>query len=69
MYSRMYVGEIVTLPLVRFHYFRLESDFTPHKQLKEEAESVMQQLMTMVQYTAVSFTSWCNIYFLFSLVM
>lgn len=37
--------------------FRLESDFTPHKQLKEEAESVMQQLMNMVQYTAVSINS------------
>lgn len=37
--------------------FRLESDFTPLKQLKEEAESVMQQLMNMVQYTAVSINS------------
>lgn len=34
------------------YFEKLESDFTPHKQLKEEAESVMQQLMTMVQYTA-----------------
>lgn len=27
---------------------------TPHKQLKEEAETVMLHLMTLVQYTAVS---------------
>ncbi|KAL3513566.1 hypothetical protein ACH5RR_026283 [Cinchona calisaya] len=31
---------------------KLESDFMPHKQLKEEAETVMQQLMTFVQHTA-----------------
>jgi len=34
--------------------FRLGSELTPQKQLKEEAEMVMQQLMTFVQYTAVS---------------
>jgi len=34
--------------------FRLGSELTPQKQLKEEAEIVMQQLMTFVQYTAVS---------------
>ncbi|KAE9611384.1 hypothetical protein Lalb_Chr06g0161921 [Lupinus albus] len=31
---------------------RLGSELTPQKQLKEEAEMVMQQLMTFVQYTA-----------------
>lgn len=36
--------------------YRLETDFTPYKQLKEEAETVMQQLMTLVQHTAVSVT-------------
>ncbi|CAN4099901.1 unnamed protein product [Withania somnifera] len=34
------------------YFEKLESEFTPHKQLKEEAETVMLQLMTMVQYTA-----------------
>lgn len=34
------------------YFEKLESDFTPHKQLKEEAETVMQQLMTLVQHTA-----------------
>jgi len=34
--------------------FRLGSELTPQNQLKEEAEMVMQQLMTFVQYTAVS---------------
>ena len=34
--------------------FRLGTELTPQKQLKEEAEMVMQQLMTFVQYTAVS---------------
>lgn len=34
------------------YFEKLESDFTPHKQLKEEAEIVMQQLMTLVQHTA-----------------
>lgn len=33
---------------------RLGSELTPQKQLKEDAEVTMQQLMTMVQYTAVS---------------
>ena len=37
-----------------FMMFRLGSELTPQKQLKEEAEIVMQQLMTLVQYTAVS---------------
>ncbi|CAI9778134.1 unnamed protein product [Fraxinus pennsylvanica] len=34
------------------YFEKLEFDFTPHKQLKEEAETVIQQLMTFVQYTA-----------------
>lgn len=34
--------------------FRLGSELTPQKQLKEEAEMLMQQLMTFVQYKAVS---------------
>lgn len=34
--------------------FRLGLELTPQKQLKDEAEMVMQQLMTLVQYTAVS---------------
>lgn len=37
-----------------FYDFRLGSELTPQKQLKEEADTVMQQLMTLVQYTAVS---------------
>ncbi|XP_022894817.1 uncharacterized protein LOC111409111 [Olea europaea var. sylvestris] len=34
------------------YFEKLEFDFIPHKQLKEEAETVIQQLMTFVQYTA-----------------
>ncbi|GAV79875.1 DUF668 domain-containing protein/DUF3475 domain-containing protein [Cephalotus follicularis] len=34
------------------YFEKLVSEFTPQKQLKEEAETVMQQLMAMVQYTA-----------------
>ncbi|CAI9114693.1 OLC1v1015472C1 [Oldenlandia corymbosa var. corymbosa] len=34
------------------YFEKLESDSTPHKQLKEEAESEMLQLMTLVQHTA-----------------
>ncbi|XP_016434990.1 protein PSK SIMULATOR 1-like [Nicotiana tabacum] len=34
------------------YFEKLESELTPHKQLKEEAEAVMQQLMILVQYTA-----------------
>lgn len=40
-----------------FVIFRLGSELVPQKQLQEEAETVMQQLMTMVQYTAVSSSS------------
>lgn len=35
-------------------YFRLGSELSPQRQLKEEAENVMLQLMNLVQYTAVS---------------
>ncbi|KAG5152639.1 hypothetical protein JHK84_029111 [Glycine max] len=35
------------------YFEKLGSELTPQKQLKEEAEMVMQQLMTFVQYTAV----------------
>ncbi|KAI4352826.1 hypothetical protein L6164_007041 [Bauhinia variegata] len=34
------------------YFEKLDSELTPQKQLKEEAELVMQQLMTLVQYTA-----------------
>lgn len=34
-------------------HLRLASELTPQK-LKEEAETIMQNLMTLVQYTAVS---------------
>nr|KYP51034.1 hypothetical protein KK1_027079 [Cajanus cajan] len=34
------------------YFEKLGSELTPQKQLKEEAEMVMQQLMTFVQYTA-----------------
>ncbi|XP_042507446.1 protein PSK SIMULATOR 1 [Macadamia integrifolia] len=34
------------------YFQKLGSELTPQKQLKEEAEAVMQQLMTLVQYTA-----------------
>jgi len=34
--------------------FRLASERTPQHQLKEEAESVMQELVASVQFTAVS---------------
>ncbi|XP_009608836.1 protein PSK SIMULATOR 1-like isoform X1 [Nicotiana tomentosiformis] len=34
------------------YFEKLESELTPHKQLKEEAEAVMQELMIVVQYTA-----------------
>ena len=37
-----------------FHKCRLGSELTPQSKLKEEVEAVMQHLMTMVQYTAVS---------------
>lgn len=33
--------------------FRLGSEFTPQKQLKQEAETIMHQLMTFVHFTAV----------------
>ncbi|KAF6158406.1 hypothetical protein GIB67_019445 [Kingdonia uniflora] len=36
------------------YFERLDSEPTPQKQLKEEAEIVINQLMTLVQYTAVS---------------
>lgn len=34
------------------YFAKLGSELTPQKQLKEEAEAIMQQLLTMVQYTA-----------------
>ncbi|XVF37252.1 hypothetical protein REPUB_Repub19eG0130600 [Reevesia pubescens] len=34
------------------YFEKLGSELTPEKQLKEEAETIMQQLMTLVQYTA-----------------
>ncbi|XP_021300110.1 uncharacterized protein LOC110428572 [Herrania umbratica] len=34
------------------YFEKLGSELTPEKQLKEEAEAIMQQLMTFVQYTA-----------------
>ncbi|OWM69428.1 hypothetical protein CDL15_Pgr013889 [Punica granatum] len=34
------------------YFEKIKRELTPQKQLKEEAETVMQQLMTMVQYTA-----------------
>ncbi|KAI3460639.1 hypothetical protein Pfo_017302 [Paulownia fortunei] len=34
------------------YFEKLELELTPHKQLKEAAETVIQQLMTLVQYTA-----------------
>ncbi|KAG8389698.1 hypothetical protein BUALT_Bualt01G0005800 [Buddleja alternifolia] len=34
------------------YFEKLESELIPHKQLKEEAETVIEQLMTSVQYTA-----------------
>ncbi|XP_059280326.1 protein PSK SIMULATOR 1-like isoform X2 [Lycium ferocissimum] len=34
------------------YFEKLESELTPHKNLKEEAEAVMMQLMILVQYTA-----------------
>ncbi|XP_049378944.1 protein PSK SIMULATOR 1-like [Solanum stenotomum] len=34
------------------YFEKLESELTPHKNLKEEAEAVMVQLMILVQYTA-----------------
>lgn len=34
------------------YFEKLGSELTPQKQLKEEADAVMQQLMTLVQYTA-----------------
>lgn len=34
-------------------WFRLGSEFTPQKQLKQEAETIMHQLMTFVHFTAV----------------
>lgn len=37
-----------------FMTFRLGSEPTPQNQLKEEARTIMDQLMTLVQYTAVS---------------
>ncbi|KAG8378382.1 hypothetical protein BUALT_Bualt08G0131700 [Buddleja alternifolia] len=33
------------------YFEKLELEFTPHKQLKEEAETVIQQLMILVQFT------------------
>ena len=35
------------------------SELTLEKQLKVEAEAIMQQLMTLVHYTAVSISSYC----------
>ncbi|KAH0750915.1 hypothetical protein AABB24_011062 [Solanum stoloniferum] len=34
------------------YFEKLESELTPHKQLKEEAETLMLHLMTLVQYSA-----------------
>ncbi|XP_060198210.1 protein PSK SIMULATOR 1-like isoform X2 [Lycium barbarum] len=34
------------------YFEKLESELTPHKNLKEEAEAIMMQLMILVQYTA-----------------
>lgn len=34
--------------------YRSGSELTPQKQLKEEAETVIQRMLTLVQYTAVS---------------
>lgn len=48
--------------IVHFILFRMESDLTPHKNLKEEVEAVMMQFMILVQYKAVSFISlWVHI--------
>lgn len=38
-----------------FIFFRLGSELIPQKQLKEEAETIMEHLKNLVQYTAVSF--------------
>ena len=40
--------------MLLFVIVRLGSELTPEKQLKEEAETVMHQLMNLVHYTAVS---------------
>lgn len=39
--------------LVLCYDIRLASEFTPQKQLKQEAETIMHQLMTFVHFTAV----------------
>ncbi|MBA0624021.1 hypothetical protein Godav_009433, partial [Gossypium davidsonii] len=40
------------------YFEKLGSELTPEKQLKDEAEAIMQQLMSYVQYTAVSISSY-----------
>lgn len=51
--------------------FRFGSEVTQQKQLKDDANAVMQQMMTYVHYTAVSIYRFpvVNIYSLFSLVL
>ena len=41
------------IDFLSFAHLRLASELTPHK-LKDEAETIMQNLVTLVQYTAVS---------------
>lgn len=41
--------------ILDFSYcYRLGSELTPQNQLKEDAETLMKELMTLVQHTAVS---------------
>ena len=44
----------IFLFLTVFYCFRRAKEVAPPKQLQEEAEQMMEQLMTLVQYTAVS---------------
>lgn len=49
--------------------YRSGSEITPQKQLKEEAETIMQRMLTSVQYTAVSISGHCNAFASFYFVI
>ena len=49
------VLNVIRLSDMLFSLSRISRELTPQKQLKEEAELVIEQLMISVHYTAVSF--------------
>lgn len=54
-------GSCFTFVTFFFQFSRLGSELIPQRQLKEEAEAMMQHLMSLVQNTAVSIEVICEV--------